>query len=349
MGTNPLTGSPSAAPVTPGPTLAPTPGPTLAPTDPLTGSPSAAPVTTGPTAGPTPSPTLAPTPGPTPSGTESTPIAPPTPAPTDPLTATPTKAPSPTPGGQGDPHFMSWKGEHFEYHGQCDMVLAKDEGFANGLGLFVHIRTKVVRNWSYIKNVAIRIGKDTIEIEGHGVNAINHHWINSEYLSEQETIGGFPLITHLHKKQTKRTYEIDLGSMYPNQKIAVSTWKEFVKVDFKNGNEESYGNIVGLLGSFKTGQTLARDGKTNLDDFSVLGSEWQVHPNEPMLFREVEEPQFPQKCVEPEDPQGERRRRLDEMTVAEDEAEAACAHLANEWIARTASTTLLRPKILRWL
>merc|ERR1712183_677508 len=130
------------------------------------GSPSAAPVTPGPTAGPTPSPTLAPTPGPTPSGTESTPIAPPTPAPTDPLTATPTKAPSVTPGGQGDPHFMSWKGEHFEYHGQCDMILVKDDDFADGLGLEVQTRTKMIRYWSYIKQAAIRIGEDILEVEG---------------------------------------------------------------------------------------------------------------------------------------------------------------------------------------
>ena len=61
------------------------------------------------------------------------------------------------------------------------------------------------------------------------------------------------------------------------------------------------------------------------------GREWQVLPSEPMLFREMEEPQFPKECVEPEDPQGERRRRLDEMTVAEEDAEAACAHLQNEW------------------
>ena len=51
---------------------------------------------------------------------------------------------------KGDPHFTTWKQEHFEFHGQCDMILAKDSDFANGIGLDVQIRTKLVRFWSYI-------------------------------------------------------------------------------------------------------------------------------------------------------------------------------------------------------
>merc|ERR1712087_316660 len=98
---------------------------------------------------------------------------------------------------------------------------------------------------------------------------------------------------------------------YPNQKIVISTWREFIKVDFK------------------TGKTLARDRVTNLDDLYEFGNEWQVLPSEPMLFHEVEQPQFPKKCVVPEDPMGARRRRLDEMTITEKQAEAACSHIKN--------------------
>jgi hypothetical protein len=38
--------------------------------------------------------------------------------------------------------------------------------FANGLGIDVHIRTKLVRHWSYIQAVSIRIGNDIIEFHG---------------------------------------------------------------------------------------------------------------------------------------------------------------------------------------
>eukprot|EP00980_Cylindrotheca_fusiformis_P015112 scaffold4174_cov66-Cylindrotheca_fusiformis.AAC.1 len=53
------------------------------------------------------------------------------------------KTPAPASGSNGDPHFRTWNGGHFEYHGQCDMILVKDENFADGLGLQVQIRTKL--------------------------------------------------------------------------------------------------------------------------------------------------------------------------------------------------------------
>ena len=78
----------------------------------------------------------------------------------------PATPPPPSPGTGGDPHITTWINEHFEYHGQCDLVLAKDPEFADGLGLEIHIRTKLVRFWSYIKTVAIKIGNDILEVEG---------------------------------------------------------------------------------------------------------------------------------------------------------------------------------------
>lgn len=236
---------------------------------------------------------------------------------------------APPAGSNGDPHFKTWKNEHFEYHGQCDMVLAQDPEFANGVGMHVQIRTKLVRFWSYIKNVAVRIGDDILEIEGSPEEQ-GRYWINLQYQGKLETLGGFPVSMNKELKyngKSKRKYEIDLSSKYPGQKIVLSTYKEFVRVDFENGSEDAFGNTVGLLGDFKTGKTLARDGKTVLDDFGELGNEWQVRADEHMLFHDVSLPQPPQKCIEPEDPRGDRRRRLAEGTVFEEEAEKACSHL----------------------
>lgn len=235
----------------------------------------------------------------------------------------------PTPGSIGDPHFKTWKNEHFEYHGQCDMILVKDEKFADGLGLEVQIRTKLIRFWSYIKSAAIRIGDDILELEGSlQEDKERNYWINLEYQGDLKTLGGFPVTFHCRANFQCR-YEVDLSSKYPNQKIELAFFKEFIKVDFQYGTEESYGNTVGMLGDFKTGKTLARDGITELDDFYKLGSEWQVLPSDNMLFHDVEHPQFPQKCIEPEDPRGDRRRRLEESTVSEADAEKACASVAD--------------------
>ena len=92
----------------------------------------------------------------------------------------------------------------------------------------------------------------------------------------------------------------------------------------------AFGNTVGLLGNFKTGHTLGRDGATIMHDFRELGNEWQVLPSEDMLFRISEQPQFPKRCIEPEDPRGDRRRRLDESLITTDEAEKACESLKDE-------------------
>ncbi|CAJ1939299.1 unnamed protein product [Cylindrotheca closterium] len=233
-------------------------------------------------------------------------------------------------GGQGDPHFTTWRNEHFEYHGQCDLILATDSNFADGLGLDVQIRTKVVRYWSYIKSVAMRIGADIFEIEGNAdMSEDLRYWINMEFKGAVKNVGGFPVIFKNRKGQAmKQTILIDLNSKYPGAKIEIQVWKEFVKVNFQNPTVEAFGNTVGMLGDFSTGKTVGRDGVTVFDDYMLLGEEWQVLPANDMLFHSTEEPQFPSKCIEPEDSQGDRRRRrLGESAITEEQAEKACASL----------------------
>ena len=210
------------------------------------------------------------------------------------------------------------------------MVLVKDPEFANGLGLDIHIRAKLVRFWSYIQAVSIRIGNDIIELQGSSANFDPevHYWFNYEYQGEVEDISGFP-VTLLNRKTEshKTTVSIDLNSISPGAKILVSTYKEFLKVDFEEPTAKVFGNVAGMLGDFNTGKTLSRDGATVIDDFTDLGHEWQVLPADGHLFHETADPQYPKMCIDPEDPRGDRQRRLDEMSVKEEEAEAACAAL----------------------
>ena len=212
-------------------------------------------------------------------------------------------------------------------------MLAKDDSFANGLGLDIHIRTKLVRHWSYIKNAVIRIGNDILEVEGSGkeLDKEVHFWLNYEYQAELTEFAGFPVtISADGSKFHKNRFEIDLSSKYPGQKIILQTFKEFVKVDFVNPTAAAFEKTVGMLGDYHTGKTLARDGATILDDFTDLGREWQVLPSDKKLFRESSTPQFPDMCIEPEDPRGDRARRLDESSVTYEQAEDACAELKDE-------------------
>lgn len=204
--------------------------------------------------------------------------------------------------------------------------MVSDKGFANGLGIDIHIRTKIVRFWSYIEKAVIRIGNDILEIEGLPDFAASY-WINYEHMGELTDLAGFPVTLN---ENTDR-YTIDLGSLYPGEMIQIKTFKEFVGVKVLGASEKSFGNSTGIIGDFRTGNTYARDRITVLNDFTELGNEWQVLPSDGHFFRETSRPQFPEKCLLPENPQGKRKRRLDESSISEEDAEAACAGLEDEF------------------
>lgn len=220
---------------------------------------------------------------------------------------------------------LSLSTEDYEYHGQCDLVMMKDSQFAKELGLYIGIRTKIARFWSYIKTAAIRIGNDILEIEGWDDEDDDepHYWFNYKYQGELESSGGFPIL-QITPSALKRQYKIDLSPKYPGQHIIIQLYKEFVRIKFQ-GDDQVFGNTIGLLRDYQTGKTLARDGTTVLDDYTNLGNKWQVLPIEPKLFQEMAHPQFPEPCIQPEDPRGERRLRLAESTLSIEQAESACA------------------------
>ncbi|CAJ1934757.1 unnamed protein product [Cylindrotheca closterium] len=211
------------------------------------------------------------------------------------------------PGPCNNRHFTTWKSKHFEYHGQCNLTLVKDADFIKGKGLDIQICTNIVRFWSYTsrESVSIKIGNDILEIEGSADadDAKAHYWVNYEYQGELDTFTGFPVSQELPSVY-KRHYIIEVNK---SASIVVQLYKEFVRV---NGGHSVFGNTVGLLGNDKTGQLLARDGSTVMDDFAEFGDEWQVLPSEPRFFHKVAHPQFSELCIKPEDPLGERNRRL---------------------------------------
>ncbi|CAJ1959563.1 unnamed protein product [Cylindrotheca closterium] len=224
------------------------------------------------------------------------------------------------------PHITSWSDKRIEINGQCDLVMLQNAAFAEGLGMNIHIRTKIVGAWSYIKSVAINIGDDVLEIEGspNPKDEDAHYWFNGEYQSEElETIGGFPVEW---EKPTpyKQQYNIDLDSKYPGKVITIDVINEFIRFNL-NGDAFVFGNSVGLLGDYKTGKTLARDGATELQGFEDLVDEWQVIPSEPKLFHQLAHPQFPDKCIRRESSSGASKSHFSKPAVDVEQAEAICS------------------------
>jgi len=200
------------------------------------------------------------------------------------------------------------------------LLWPKFRTFGNqNVDLDIHLQTKLVRFWSYIKTAAIRIGSDVLEIGGFK----NNYWINFEYQGELTDLSGFPVTI----SPSRKMYTVDLSSVYPGQKIEIKTFKEFVGVKVIGASEKSFGNAVGII----RGKTLAQSGVTELHDWNELGMEWQVLPSDGLLFHENSFPQFPESCLLPEDPRGDRARRLSESTVSEEAAEEACARLKDEF------------------
>jgi hypothetical protein len=227
----------------------------------------------------------------------------------------------PTSGCQGDPHFKTWRGKHFDYHGECDLVLIKSDKFESGLGLDVHIRTKIRRNMSYIASAALRIGNDLLEVESQGV-----YWLNGVLNAVLPAeFSGFAF-SHMQPTDKQHVFEVHLGG---RERIKVKTYKDFVSILVENGRSKHFSDSAGLMGDFRMGHMIARDGKTVIDDANAFGQEWQVLDTELSLFHAVRLPQHPQQVctLPPPMPASQLRRRLLESSpISELAAEKACEH-----------------------
>jgi hypothetical protein len=222
-------------------------------------------------------------------------------------------------GGQGDPHFKTWRGQHFDYHGECDLILLQSSTFESGLGTDVHIRTQLRNGMSFISSAALRIGTDVLEVGSQGVYYLNG-------IAGADLPAEFSGLAFSHTQPTDKqhVFDVHIGGL---QHIKVKTYKDFVSVLVEKGDKNHFGDSVGLMGDFEMGQMIARDGNTVLNDWNAFGQEWQVRETEPELFQTVRFPQHPQVCTMPAPTMvNQLRRRLSESTVEELAAEKACAH-----------------------
>jgi hypothetical protein len=222
-------------------------------------------------------------------------------------------------GVEGDPHFKTWRGHRFDFHGECDLVLLHSSEFGSGLGLDVHVRTKLRRDMSYISSATLRIGTDILEVESQGIYYLNGV-VGAELPNE---FSGFAF-SHTQPTEKQHVFEMYLGD---RERIKVKTYKDFVSVLIEQGQSKHFGDSVGLMGDFGKGRMLARDGQTILDDANAFGQEWQVLDTESNLFQTIRFPQHPSVCTLPPPIQASQlRRRLLESSVDERAAEMACAH-----------------------
>lgn len=245
-------------------------------------------------------------------------------------TNSPTASPSspPIPGVKGDPHFQTWAGENYDFHGVCDLVLLRSASFGNNAGLEIQVRTKRARIWSFVSAVAVQIGNDTLEVMG-GLE--NEYWINGEKgveLSDSSVLAKSISGHAIQFTQSSRKSREFVVVLHGGTKVLIKTWNSYVSVSIEGAHIEDFGDSMGLMGTFPDGTKLGRDNITAIDDMNTFGQEWQVLESEPKLFHETRAPQAPEKCHVPSTAQ--IRRRLGQSIISKENAELACSHLRDE-------------------
>lgn len=230
-------------------------------------------------------------------------------------------------GADGDPHIKTWAGKWFDYHGECDLVMMHVNQFQDKGAFSIHARTKIRDDYSFISNAVLRIGDDLLEVGSWGDYSING--IGGGIPEARQggyslgTVGGLNII-HTHPDEKNHNFEIILGH---GEVLTFAVFKDLVSIRFKGASNQHFQTALGLMGDF-SGNKVARDGKTVMTDSNEFGQEWQVQPEEGMLF--VTEP-APGKCKLPsKSATAARTRALRSSEVDKETAQKACANHKGE-------------------
>lgn len=220
----------------------------------------------------------------------------------------------------GDPHFKTWSGHWYDFHGECDLVAISSHELADtGLDMSIHLRTKGRYDWSFIESLAVNIGEDVLEVSAYGQYFFNG--VESARLPNM--MGDKYPVTHTAENKKTHHYEIKLGE---DEHIHIKTVKDIVSIQFNGVSREHFGGSLGLMGEYGTGKMLGRDGATVITDPVDFGMEWQINPSvDGNLFQGRPSVEFPSKCSMP-DPSA-TARRLAESGVEKDAAAEACKNL----------------------
>ena len=156
----------------------------------------------------------------------------------------------------------------------------------------LHARTTKVRTWSTIEAIAVKSGKDIIEIESHegklifNGNEVEPAQINT-FTVVKSIVKSFP---HLGKVLL---YEF-LFDKEKRLEVTVNTRTQMVYVSLSG----SYPHTVGILGSSHNPGLYARDGTNMLTkDINMFVETWQVRGDDTQLLHQRRIPQHPSKCM----------------------------------------------------
>jgi hypothetical protein len=188
---------------------------------------------------------------------------------------------------------------------------------SDGVPLDLHIRTTIQAHYSFIESAGLRVGETLFQLD------TDKFFVNGIPSSDDDLpmkLDDFT-IQSVEMEGVAKIYTVTLND---SSLIKFKVIKTFLSVSV-SGHEEDFGESIGLLGNYYTGEALGRDGRL-IEDFTEYGMEWQVGDEEPKLFQDSREPQLPlAKCVMPTEEASIRRLRSVEDTELTALAERECA------------------------
>jgi len=211
----------------------------------------------------------------------------------------------------------------FTWQGHCDIILLQTPRISEGeTYLELHARTKKVRTWSTIETIAIKAGKDVIEIDSHKGRLV----LNGKEV-EPAQIDSFTVVKTIVKSFPNLGKVLLYDFLFDAEKrleVTVNTRTQMIYVSL-SGN---YPHTEGILGSSYNPGLFARDGTNMLiKDVNMFVESWQVRDDDTQLFNQSRIPQYPSKCMYgiKEVKRASRTRHLKEIhRTTVEEANAAC-------------------------
>mmetsp|Transcript_38109 Transcript_38109/g.80225 ORF Transcript_38109/g.80225 Transcript_38109/m.80225 type:complete len:605 (-) Transcript_38109:198-2012(-) len=200
----------------------------------------------------------------------------------------------------GEPHFTTWSGEKYDFQGECDLVMLRNDDFMDGLGMHVHIRTKIRNIFSYVEAAAVKIGDDVFEVQGgmfkehtYLVNGVKKDTLPSSFG------GRFQIALSNGGRAEKFRDFYHIGVDDDGHDSITFKVKRMIGIHFERATSPNFGTSGGLMGDFETGLKLGRNGEV-IEDANAFAMAWQVGPEDPVLLSpKTGSVQYPSKCKMP--------------------------------------------------
>lgn len=198
--------------------------------------------------------------------------------------------------------------------------MVQSDQFHNHAGFDLHARTTIDTYYSYIESMALRVGVFTLEIQK---DQLYLNGLNLSYEDLPLNFGDDFQYRVVLVNQDTHVKEIAVD-LHQDSTIAFKFYKHYLTFNL-SGHPSDFGDAIGLLGEFGTGEMYGRSG-VPMKDFTSYGFEWQVLPKQdPVLFHSERAPQLPyERCRMPTAARPARRQLRANRSLMQ-QAQEACA------------------------